>query len=461
MPRGGELEAGSKDELETVALVDDADAVRQRHGAPRSPTAARKTATSAPSSAAEVTRKALFVGLAALLICSSGLCIREAEDDEGNITYAATSVTLFSEMLKLSLALAITLASDAPRQKIDARTAAYFLPGAVGYLAVNNVRYFMLEQVNPGLMAIVWNLKICVIGLLYALPPFRRAFTRFQWAGAGLLVVGSTLAEVSQWGATDEFGQSNTGGTLGLEVVAGALVLTSASAVATEYAYKVTDLPLSRQNVILYTYGCLLNLLTALVWRSLEGQSTVPFTRGFTAWTWAVVAAQAASGYAIGALLKYVDAIGQVFADVIAMLITVVFRVVAFGIYILRVNDAGDGVDAALRPRHELPVRGRAAALRRVARGLLLGPDHDGSRGAACCACAADRTRAAEGRRVLRLGALCDVVVVAGLRDGADPSRQGPTPDDQSLAATIVCYKNSQIRSLAFLLVCRLQLLMS
>ena len=37
MPRGGELEAGSKDELETVALVDDADAVRQRPGAPRSP----------------------------------------------------------------------------------------------------------------------------------------------------------------------------------------------------------------------------------------------------------------------------------------------------------------------------------------------------------------------------------------------------------------------------------------
>ena len=428
MPRSGELEAGSKDELETVALVDDADAVRQRHGAPRSPTAARKTTTSAPSSAAEVTRKALFVGLAALLICSSGLCIREAEDDEGNITYAATSVTLFSEMLKLSLALVITLTSDAPRQKIDARTAAYFLPGAVGYLAVNNVRYFMLEQVNPGLMAIVWNLKICVIGLLYALPPFRRAFTRFQWGGAGLLVVGSTLAEVSQWGATDEFGQSNTGGALGLEVVAGALVLTSASAVATEYAYKVTDLPLSRQNVILYTYGCLLNLLTALVWRSLEGQSTVPFTRGFTAWTWAVVAAQAASGYAIGALLKYVDAIGQVFADVIAMLITVVFRVVAFGIYILRVNDAGDGVDAALRPRHELPVRGRAAALRRVARGLLLGPDHDGPRGAARRARTADRTRAAEGRRLLRLDTPCGVAVVAGPVTAWIPLDRGPRP---------------------------------
>ena len=37
MPRSGELEAGSKDELETVALVDDADAVRQRHGAVSQP----------------------------------------------------------------------------------------------------------------------------------------------------------------------------------------------------------------------------------------------------------------------------------------------------------------------------------------------------------------------------------------------------------------------------------------
>ena len=68
------------------------------------------------------------------------------------------------------------------------------------------------------------------------------------------------------------------------------------------------------------TPRCSLNLLTALVWRSLEGRSSSR-SRAASAWTWAVVAAQAASGYAIGALLKYVDAIGQV-AGVIAMLVT-------------------------------------------------------------------------------------------------------------------------------------------
>ena len=42
--------------------------------------------------------------------------------------------------------------------------------------------------------------------------------------------------------------------------------------------------------------------------------------------------AQAAAGYAIGALLKYVDAIGQVFADVIAMLITVSVSTLLFSL---------------------------------------------------------------------------------------------------------------------------------
>ena len=52
---------------------------------------------------------------------------------------------------------------------------------------------------------------------------------------------------------------------------------------------------------------------------------------------------------------------------------------------------------------------------------------------------AADRTRGAEGRRVLRLGALCDVVVVAGPVTARIPLDRGPAPDDRSLAATIVC----------------------
>ena len=111
-----------------------------------------------------------------------------------------------------------------------------------------------------------------------------------------------------------------------------AQVVTSFSAVACEYAYKATSLPLCRQNMVLYAYGSLLNLVTALAWRVLDGDTGRPWTDGFTAWTWAVVLTQASSGYAIGALLKYVDAVGQVFADVVATIVTACVSAVLFGL---------------------------------------------------------------------------------------------------------------------------------
>ena len=184
---------------------------------------------------------------------------------------------------------------------------------------------------NPGLLAIVWNMKIVTIGIFYSFPPFRRMFTRQQWLGALLLVAGSSMAELSQWGTKNDEGQSNTGGSLGIGIVAFALVLTSFSAVGCEYAYKYTTLPLCRQNMILYAFGSGLNCFTAVVWRSYENDAR-PWTAGFNAWTWSVVFTQACSGYAIGALLKYVDAIGQVFADVVAMLVTAVVSALIFGL---------------------------------------------------------------------------------------------------------------------------------
>ena len=104
------------------------------------------------------------------------------------------------------------------------------------------------------------------------------------------------------------------------------------------------------------------------------------WTTGFTGWTWAVVVTQAASGYAIGALLKHVDAIGQVFADVVAMMIS---ALVAFALFDLAANwqyavallvcSMSLGVSA--RPRRnstvaaaaEYPRRGRGGAATRFA----------------------------------------------------------------------------------------------
>ena len=115
-----------------------------------------------------------------------------------------------SEMLKLSLALVITLTSDAPRKKSTPgrrpTSARRRRPPRGEQRALLHARAVTRASWPSSEFE---DLRPIVVR---AAAPFRRAFTRFQWAGAGHLVVGSTLAEVSQWGATDEFGQSNTGG---------------------------------------------------------------------------------------------------------------------------------------------------------------------------------------------------------------------------------------------------------
>lgn len=62
--------------------------------------------------------------------------------------------------------------------------------------------------------------------------------------GAALLVVGSAVADLSQWKVASSDGVSNTGGTWGLILLAVGLVLASVAAVSCEYAYKVVDVAL-------------------------------------------------------------------------------------------------------------------------------------------------------------------------------------------------------------------------
>ena len=254
-----------EDDLEDVGLID---AEERRDGS--SPASRRDPALSRravpPAEARSAWVKVGLIGLASVLISSTGLCMRLAEVD-GEILYNVLSVTFFSELTKFVIACGVTYATPTAQRTVwDARSLAAFAPGAVGYFVLNNVRYYMIRQVNPGLLAIVWNMKILTLGLFYKLPPFRRDFNRQQWMGALLLVAGSSMAELSQWGTKNDEGQSNTGGAAGAGIVAFALVLTSFSAVACEYAYKATPLPLSRQNMILYAYGSGLNFLTAAAW---------------------------------------------------------------------------------------------------------------------------------------------------------------------------------------------------
>lgn len=271
-------------------------------------------------------RSVLTLGCS-LLIASTGLAMRAAEV-KGQVLFDPVEATLYTEMVKLTATIAWAVTAPAPRstQIISHRSWLAFTPAAAGYFVVNNLRFELVRIVNPGLLAVLWNLKVVVIAALYSLPPFYRALSARQWLGASLLVLGTTGAQLSEFKLARG---ANSGGIFGFTLVAFLLVLTSASAVACEFAYKAVHLPLRFQNLVLYTQGCVLNYCMLVLRRP-----STPLGAGFSGWTWTVVCLQAGAGYCVGAIFKYVDAVGQVVADVLAVIISTSVSVVFFGLLV-------------------------------------------------------------------------------------------------------------------------------
>eukprot|EP01047_Picozoa_sp_COSAG01_P080100 COSAG01_NODE_15437_length_1337_cov_1.771405_1_plen_183_part_00 len=134
-------------------------------------------------------QKLALVAAAALVISSGGLLTR-ASQVGGRTLYDKFSVTMLSEALKLTIALVrwsheleATAAVDddggPPREGsmnrsrrslpcgfLTPREAAMFALPAVLYVLVNNLRFPILERVNPGVLSVVWNLKVSgVVGM--------------------------------------------------------------------------------------------------------------------------------------------------------------------------------------------------------------------------------------------------------------------------------------------------------
>ena len=326
------------------------------------PTAADPT-KNGPKEGIPVLYQVGLVGLCSMTISSTGLIMRAAEHNDA-IAFSPSAVTFFSEMLKFAAAVVLSMFGGKEARgsgaagwlsnfrRISRFSAGLFLIPALLYVFANNLRFYITQRINPGLLQVLWNVKIAFVGILYALPPFRRPLTLQQWAGAAMLVLGSTIAELSQGEARASDGGLNTGGTVGLLLLVTGLAVTSVGAISCEYAYKHTahELDFPTQCCLLYGYGTILNLLVFslehLLFNSrndegVAGSGTRSFpmslTEGFDAWAWAVVVSISITGFLVGMIFKYIDTVAQVFSDMSAMFVTSGVAWLVFG---LNVNAA-------------------------------------------------------------------------------------------------------------------------
>ena len=158
------------------------------------------------------------------------------------------------------------------------------------------------------------------------------------------MVFGSAVADFSQWTSTSVDGVNNSGGTLGLTLLAAGLVVAGVAGVSCEFAYKATadDMNFPAQACVLYAHGAVFNFAVFLAgewYAAYTGALSASAPRfpqslihGFDLWLWAAVVNIALTGFLVGLIFKYIDTVAQVFSDVAAMFLSSLLSWLFFGL---------------------------------------------------------------------------------------------------------------------------------
>lgn len=91
---------------------------------------------------------------------------------------------------------------------------------------------------------------------------------------------------------------------------------------------------LHAQNIYLYSYGTLLNLIPAvgMPWYASQSLSQLDLFKGFSIYTWLIIITQALNGLFMSVVIKHTSNIVRLFVISFALIVTTVLSVIIFGL---------------------------------------------------------------------------------------------------------------------------------
>uniref|UniRef100_U3K4D7 Solute carrier family 35 member A4 n=1 Tax=Ficedula albicollis TaxID=59894 RepID=U3K4D7_FICAL len=237
---------------------------------------------------------------------------------DGAIPFSSTSVVVLVELTKLVLRWQRRCPGAEPlAAALSWRHAAPFALSALLYAANNNLVVHMQLFMDPSTFQVLSNLKIVSTALLYSLLLRRRLGAR-RWLALLLLCGGL-------WGHGRRGGMRLHVTPAGLLLLTVYCLISGLSAVYTEAILKSQALPLSLQNIFLYFFGVLLNLMGSL-WSGMEGG----FLEGFSPWVLLVVLSQALNGLIMSVVMKHSSNITRLFVISCSILVNALLSVALF-----------------------------------------------------------------------------------------------------------------------------------
>ena len=278
----------------------------------------------------------------------------------------------------------------------------YALP-ALLYSIANTAMYYVLVYISPAEYVLLWNTKILFTAVLHRIVLQKKMNVRRVMA-LGALLIGIVLAEYTIQSVDKDTvtitvsnvtvsgnalldgnatGTGTAAGTVLLDFApssssssssssSGGNILTASmswrvmSAIATvffalvvsfanvftELIYKRNKASVWEQNMMLYGFGILCNLVNVIVaqstTRSNDDNSGVFFVedmwRGLNWWCLALVLIGSCSGIITGLILKYIDVLFVVVADALAVVVNVCLSALLFGLHLTFALLIGAGI---------------------------------------------------------------------------------------------------------------------
>ncbi|XP_062404928.1 probable UDP-sugar transporter protein SLC35A4 [Sardina pilchardus] len=270
-------------------------------------------------------RWALLLLLLVLIYGSHAPLIALTQSDEGGVPYSPSSCVVLIEFVKLLVSTATLLATEGGSALCGGVRWVLVLPYAAPallYALNNNLVVYMQAHMDPSTFQLLSNLKIVTTATLYSSCLGKR-LRPIQWLALGLLTLAGGAHSYSSLEREPEAGQEGHRGPrlhvtgLGLLLL---LLYCSASglaAVVTERALKSQRLPLSLQNIFLYSWGVAINVASHTGGVG-EGRG---FLEGFSALVWLIVIGQAAAGLMMSVVMKHGSGILRLFVISSAMLV--------------------------------------------------------------------------------------------------------------------------------------------
>ncbi|KAJ6817830.1 CMP-sialic acid transporter 4-like isoform X1 [Iris pallida] len=261
---------------------------------------------------------------------------------DGKFNFSPISVNFLTEVAKVIFAIAMLL-FQARRQKVGekpllsvstfvqaARNNVLLAVPALLYGVNNYLKFIMQLYFNPATVKMLSNLKVLVIAVLLKMI-MRRRFSIIQWEALALLLIGISVNQL----------RSLPEGTtaLGLPVATGAYIYTliyvtvpSMASVFNEYALKSQfETSIYLQNIFLYGYGAIFNLLAILGIAIFKGPSSFDLFHGHSKATMLLIINNAAQGILSSFFFKYADTILKKYSSTVATIFTGIASAALFG----------------------------------------------------------------------------------------------------------------------------------